>query len=393
MSHTLQQIFSSLVVGSLLATHVSSWPVNSYVNWHNFHATGVNLGGWLVQEPNIDPYWWGVHGGTPDMDEWTWCKNLGDQCGPVLEERYATYITTDFIDKLASVGTTIIRVPTTYAAWVQVPGSELYTGKQTSYLKQVATHAIEKYGMHVMIDLHSLPGGTNFLTIGEATGHIGWYNSSENLAYSLQAVHKVIDFIQSSGHPNHYTLEPINEPMDNIAALFTPNALTPSGRAWVKQYFDLVIEHVAAVNPKIPVALQTFLTEEDWSPQFDASANIVFDQHIYYFENDTVGSANLSSAICADAQRYSGDGKFPVFIGEWAIQTGVDNVLALREHNLQNAQYAWNKYAHGSAMWTGRHFGNVSVDGEGLQGDYWSYEKFIDLGYVKPVEELECSCS
>lgn len=380
------------VLAVAYASLAASFPVDCYVDWHTFHATGVNLGGWLVQEPFIDPYWWGIHGGTPDTDEWTWCKNLGDQCGPVLEERYATYITTDFIDKLATVGTSIIRIPTTYAAWIKVPGSELYSGNQTSYLRTVATHAIEKYNMHVIIDLHGLPGGINYLTIGEATGHIGWYNSTENLAYSLQAVDKVIDFIQTSGHPEGYTLEPINEPMDNLAALFSPDALTPSGLAWVKQYFDLVIEHVAAVNPKIPVALNTFKPESYWSPQFDASANIVFDQHIYYFEDDMVSSANFSAAVCASAQAYAGDGKFPVFVGEWAIQTGVENTLASREYNLQAAQYTWNKYEHGSAMWTGRFFGNVSVNGEGTQGDYWDYDEFIDLGYVKPVQQLQGPC-
>ena len=377
----------------MLVAAAASMPVDSYINWHTFHGTGVNLGGWLVQEPAIDPYWWGIHGGTPDTDEWTWCQNLGDQCGPVLEERYATYITTDFIDKLATVGTTVIRIPTTYAAWIEVPGSELYCGNQTYYLRKIATHAIEKHNMHVMIDLHSLPGGTNFLTIGEANGHIGWYNSTQNLDYSMQAVDKLIEFISSSGHPDHFTLEPINEPMDNLAALFTPDALTATGKAWVKQYFDLVIEHVAAVNPKIPVALQTFLPEVYWSPQFDASVNIVFDQHIYYFENDTVTSANFSAAVCADAERYQGDKKFPVYIGEWAIQTGVNNTLASREKNLQTAQSAWNHYEQGSTMWTGRFFGNVSVDGEGTQSDYWSYENFINLGYVKPVDQLGDICA
>lgn len=326
------------------------------------------------------------------MDEWTWCKNLGTQCGPVLEEHYASYITTGFIDKLASVGTTVIRIPTTYAAWVTVPGSELYTGNQIKYLSKIATYAIKKHGMHVLIDLHSLPGGINALTIGEATGHLGWFNSTTNLDYSLQAVDKVLDFIVSSGHQNHFTLEPINEPMDNLSAAFTPGSLSATGLQWVKKYFDLVIEHTEAVNPKIPVALQTFQTEAFWSSQFAKDKNIVFDQHIYYFENKAVSSANVSVSFCKDAQTYAGDGVFPVFIGEWAIQTGGYNSLADRERNLKTAQYTWNKYAHGSAMWTGRHFGNVPVNGEGVLRNYWNYEDFIDLGFVEPIDKLENLC-
>ena len=110
--------------------------------------------------------------------------------------------------------------------------------------------------------------------------------------------------------------------MDNLSAAFTPGSLSATGLQWVKKYFDLVIEHTAAVNPKIPVALQTFQTEAFWSSQFDKTANIVFDQHIYYFANTGVSSANVSTLFCQDAQIYAGDGVFPVFIGEWAIQTG-----------------------------------------------------------------------
>lgn len=89
---------------------------------------------------------------------------------------------------------------------------------------------------------------------------------------------------------------------------------------------------------------------------------------------------------------YAGDGVFPVFIGEWAIQTGGNNSLADRKHNLQVAQYAWNKYAHGSAMWNGRHFGNVAVPGEGVLRDYWNYEDFIDMGFIEPEDMLEGPC-
>lgn len=383
----IHPLLQALAIASVIAH-----PTQQYVDWRKFHATGVNLGGWLVQEPNIDPYWWGIHGGTPETDEWTWCQNLGDQCGPVLEQRYASYITTDFIDKLATVGTTIIRIPTTYAAWIQVPGSELYHGNQVSYLGKISTYAIEKYGMHVIIDMHSVPGGSNGLTIGEATGHLAWWNNATNLDLSFQAIEQIINYIQTSGYPNHYTLEPINEPQDNITGLFSPYALTTSGKAWLMQYYNGVIERVAAVNPKIPVAVQIFSWDFGWAESFDAGSNIVFDMHHYYFEDRTVDSGNLSSVVCSDAQSDGQGHKFPVFFGEWAIQTGGNNSLADREKNVQTAQSAYNKYGHGSAMWTGRFFGNVSVAGEGVQGDYWDYEEFIDLGYVKPVQQYGCLC-
>mgnify|MGYP001453574493 CR=1 FL=1 len=75
----------------------------------------------------------------------------------------------------------------------------------------------------------------------------------------------------------------------------------------------------------------------------------------------------------------------PVFIGEWSIQTAADNKFANRKKNLNTGLYAFGKYEQGSAYWTAKFFGNVPVEGEGVQGDYWNYSAFIDMGYINPA--------
>ncbi|KAL3489821.1 glycoside hydrolase superfamily [Aspergillus germanicus] len=125
--------------------------------WTTTKSTGVNLGGWLVQVFIIDSTFWNSH--SPNAsDEWTLCKTLGDACGPVLEHRYKSFITRADIDTLASVGVSILCIPTTYAAWIDLPGSELYSGNQRTYLQRTTEYAIRRCGMHVIIDVHSLPG-------------------------------------------------------------------------------------------------------------------------------------------------------------------------------------------------------------------------------------------
>lgn len=176
-----QSILGALLVG--LASTVLATPTTNrkgdYVNWRKFHANGVNLGGWLAQEAPIDPYWWDQYcRGT--VDEWTCCVQLGDKCDSVFEKRYATYITTKDIDKLASGGVNLIRIPTTYAAWVKFPGAGYHSGNQQKYFKQVADYAIKKYGMHVVLDLHSLPGGVNGLDIGEVCHFSTWRVSNKH---------------------------------------------------------------------------------------------------------------------------------------------------------------------------------------------------------------------
>ncbi|KAJ5382092.1 hypothetical protein N7517_000003 [Penicillium concentricum] len=358
---------------------------SDYVNWQTFKANGVNLGGWLIQEPNIDPTWWNTYSGGA-ADEWDLCRNLGSQCGPVLEKRYATWITTLDIDKAARSGVTLLRIPTTYSAWIQFPGSHLYSGNQTSYLNDIATYAIEKHGMHIIIDVHALPGGVNGLTIGEAVGHWDWFFNQTHFDYSMRVIDAVISFIQNSGHPESYTLEPLNEPADNhnLSVFGTPAALSDEGAEWVLRYIHAVLDRVASVNGQIPVMFQgSFKNEKYWSGNFTGNENLVFDVHNYYFAGRNTTSLNLPSFLRSDAKTMTGDGKFPVFVGEWSIQAFQKNSYSRRAQNVNFGLETFHNYGQGSSYWTWKFTGNETVDGQGAQRDYWNYEHFVDNGYFQ----------
>ena len=91
-----------------VASATATQAAGEWTNWKKYKANGVNLGGWLEQEEVFNQYWWGQY--APNAtDEWTFCETLGARCGPVLEERYATFITTDDIDKVAAVGKCLIQ--------------------------------------------------------------------------------------------------------------------------------------------------------------------------------------------------------------------------------------------------------------------------------------------
>jgi hypothetical protein len=326
------------------------------------------------------------------------CTNLGAQCASVFEHRYATFVTTQDIDKLAAAGITMLRIPTTYAAWIHVPGSGLYRGSQQEHLRRITNYAIEKHNMHVVVDIHSLPGGTNGLDIGERVGHWGWWGNETNLAYSLEAVDQLIQFVQNSGHPESFSIEPINEPADNhnFEYFGTPEALSEDGAKWLLKYFHAVLEHVERVNPKIPVFIQgSFKPETYWSPHFAKGKNMVFDLHHYYWQYDNSTSANLPTFICKDAKASKGDGKFPTFVGEWAMEAGLDNKLALRKRNLVAGTSAFAQYTHGSSYWNFKFISNVTVPGSGAKGeyqDYWSYEELIDAGYTDGLVNVPDYC-
>ena len=55
------------------------------------------------------------------------------------------------------------------------------------------------------------------------------------------------------------------------------------------------------------------------SPSFPPSTNMVFDVHSYYVAGRPTDSNTVPADICNDAKLSAGDGRFPVFVGEWSV--------------------------------------------------------------------------
>lgn len=47
--------------------------------------------------------------------------------------------------------------------------------------------------------------------------------------------------------------------------------------------------------------------------------------HNYYFAGRPTDFDNVTADICANDKASAGDGKFPVFIGEWSNEMTADN--------------------------------------------------------------------
>ncbi|KAL2872153.1 glycoside hydrolase superfamily [Aspergillus lucknowensis] len=323
MYPTILRLSTFLLLVYTTASHRTN---STPFNWHTTKSTGLNLGGWLVQESTIDTTFWNTH-----------APNASD-----------------------------------------LPGSKLYSGQQA-------------YDMHIIIDVHSLPGGLNGLTIGKATGHWGWFFNETAWEYSIDVVDAVLAFIASSSSPGSFTLEPMNEPADRnkdsdlgMAVFGTPEALSEAAAAYVLDFWNAVLGRVreSGLDDLVAVMAQSFKLPGYWAGKFSADANLVFDMHNYYFEGRETSSENLPGYILSDAMMKCGDGTFPVFVGEWSIQAAYNNSFALRERNLRVGLEAWEEYTQGSCYWAAKYDGDGTVDGEGSQKDYWTFERFIEAGFL-----------
>jgi len=243
---------------------------------------------------------------------------------------------------------------------------------------------MEKYGMHIIVGLHSLPGGVNSLDIGEGFGHDGWSFNTTNFDYSLEAVDGVLLFINNSGHIRSFTFAPINEASDNFAGFGSAAGLTTNGTDWINTYVKACLAKSAQIGKRIPLMLQDFFQgEEYWSPFFDAKTNPVIDSHIYYFAVAGTYSQYVAPAICGQSAIVEGDDTFPVFVGEWSLQVQFNNTLAERKTLFDTLRYSWATYVSGVAFWNIKTLNQDTVSGEGTTQDYRDFESLLDAGVIQ----------
>ncbi|KAL1297572.1 hypothetical protein AAFC00_006138 [Neodothiora populina] len=148
--------------------------------------------------------------------------------------------------------------------------------------------------------------------------HDDWFFNSTNLEYSYQAIDAILDFFVESGNLFSWTIAPINEASDNLAGFGTTAGLSSNASDYIVTYITECLARVAMVDSRIPLMLQTsFQGADHWVSYFDADANIVMDEHVYYFAAAGTYSQYVAGAVCGQAEYLAQVTKFPTFVGEW----------------------------------------------------------------------------
>ena len=112
---------------------------------------GTNLGNWLVLEKWMQPF---IFQGTGAEDE-TWLnRNVPkEKLWPMMKQHRDTYVTEEDFRNIASHGLNTVRIPVPYFIFGD---REPYSGC-IEYLDKAFEWA-EKYGLKVLVDLHTAPG-------------------------------------------------------------------------------------------------------------------------------------------------------------------------------------------------------------------------------------------
>ncbi|KAI8373881.1 glycoside hydrolase superfamily [Blakeslea trispora] len=195
-------------------------PLNESFRYTKDPIRGINLGGWLVLEPFITPkiFEQPMPGKESPrvIDEWHLCEALGpEEAKRQLTHHYKTFVTESDFKKIADMGFNHVRIPTGHWAVEAIEGEPFVAHVSWEYLLKGIQWA-RKYGLRVMVELHTAPGSQNGWNHSGKEGSVGFLNGThgqENADKTLAITSKMIQFFSQPEWSNVVPLFGVlNEP-------------------------------------------------------------------------------------------------------------------------------------------------------------------------------------
>lgn len=371
---------------------------------HEMKVRGVNLGNWLVLEKWMSPH---MFEGTDAADEYHLARQLAPE---VYRERICRhreeYITEYDFAWLAKNGFTTVRIPIPYFIF----------GDRAPYVGCIENldHAFdwaEKWGLQILIDLHTVPGSQNGFDNGGICGVCKWAEMSDEIEFVLELLEKLA---RRYGHRKGlWGIEPLNEPITNALVgdaawketwiyqtypscepeLTEQSA--PIKMEFLRQFYidayHRIMKHVAA--DKYFVFHDAFRTKM-WTDfmQEEEFQNVVLDTHLYLsnvemggVEKSLEGYVKVLQGHFQPLMKEMGK-HFMVVCGEWCLDNSYVKSLTDAEEQKKVYQVlakeqiaAWN-CGNGFFYW------NYKLLAEESGLDCWDIRKSV-LQKWFPVEE------
>lgn len=290
---------------------------------------GVNLGNWLVLEKWMLPE---LFEGTGAEDEvWLNRKMNPAELKEKMKEHRDTFITEQDFAFIKEQGIWLLRIPVPYFIFGDRPP---FNGC-VEYLDKAFDWA-EKYGLQILIDLHTVPGSQNGYDNGGLTGVCKWCKNPEEVEFALTVLERLAKrYGQREGL---YGIEVLNEPISFLVYATAPS----TGKAVDKEeakgsgyvplpFLENFYRNAYRRLRKILPENKTIVFHEGfrlrhWGKFFhkEHMKNVVLDTHIYIFAMESFVPIHMPWVyqIYIKSQqrlieRIQKD--VPVVVGEWCI--------------------------------------------------------------------------
>ena len=290
---------------------------------------GVNLGNWLVLEKWMLPE---LFEGTGAEDEvWLNRKMNSAELKEKMKEHRDTFITEQDFAFIKEQGIWLLRIPVPYFIFGDRPP---FNGC-VEYLDKAFDWA-EKYGLQILIDLHTVPGSQNGYDNGGLTGVCKWCKNPEEVEFALTVLERLTKrYGQREGL---YGIEVLNEPISFLVYATAPS----TGKAvdkeeakgsgyvplpFLENFYRNAYRRLRKILPENKtIVFHDGFRLRHWGKFFrkEHMKNVVLDTHIYIFAMESFVPIHMPWVyqIYIKSQqrlieRIQKD--VPVVVGEWCI--------------------------------------------------------------------------
>ncbi|MDG0889250.1 glycoside hydrolase family 5 protein [Paracholeplasma manati] len=265
------------------------------------HIRGVNLGGWFVLESWMRP---ALFEGLTGPDETHFMQNHPNP-HQALEQHYQTFITEADFQYLKARNITQVRLPVPW--WFL--GTDLYH-RSKEHIDRAFEYA-NRYGIQILLDLHTAPGCQNGFDNGGITGVIDWPKDKKNIDQTI----KVLKSLASLYHENNafVGIEVLNEPHSSIDIDI------------ILDFYERSYQEIRKITQKLIVFHDAFRPKLDvWKTFFKNKDNVAFDLHLYHcFDERIINGGELNHLKVVIEERHQMIQKLSKFVrvivGEWSL--------------------------------------------------------------------------
>ncbi len=359
------------------------------------YIKGVNLGNWLVLEKWMSP---ALFNGTSADDEYHLPLQLEkEEYESRIKIHRSEYISERDFVYIKSLGLNAVRIPIPYFLFGDCPP---FIGCIEELDKAFAW--AEKYGLLILLDLHTVPGSQNGFDNGGISGVCKWSQEPESIEFSITVLERLAE--RYSSHPALWGIQILNEPITEKMwkVMDVPNRYRPASEemakgsapntlAFIKDFYTQAYRRIRRFLPEEKVIVihdafeikewKDFMREEEFK-------NVVLDTHLYLMLAEMDGCEQTAEGyekyieenFAADIEEMSK--YFPVICGEWSLFNsagcGMDTrgghnplgVKAGREERLsvEDKKELYSKVA----------MAHLSAFSKGSGYFYWNYKLLLD---------------
>ena len=361
------------------------------------YVKGVNLGNWLVLEKWMSP---ALFEGTTAEDEYYLPRQLSPE---VYEARIkihrSEYISERDFATIKRIGLNTVRIPVPYFVFGDRPP---FLGCVAELDKAFAW--AEKYGLQILIDLHTAPLSQNGFDNGGICGVCRWSQTPEEVDYVLDVLEQLA--ARYGSHKALFGITPINEPITKPMwdMMDVPNRYRAADPAMAAGSAPVTLEFLRDFYARAYRRLRKFMPEDKYVVFHDGFQlkawrdfitrsefrGVMLDTHQYLMVAEALGcEQTLNGYIQYIQEKYAKDiaevqTYVPVVCGEWCLfnsyATGVDTKGGQTVLNGMDFSGNVEKMSAETKLHLYQQLANAQLAAwhEGSGYFFWSYKLLLD---------------